>query len=209
WVPVMDTTAAWSKPYTGAIAIVERGRGNVRPPRPRVDAGRPSYFYDRNRRDEFSICPIKHVEIAVFGGLHDDFAGFSFNIEIREDQALHGVVVPFIGGHDLIVPDVFARARANGENRADEQVVATFRTANDLRIGTAVASAEVEEIEIWIVGECIPGVSAAAHFVPYVSCPGFCGHRHRFIFKRLRWIAGNGVEAPYLFTCLGIVCRHV
>src|SRR5581483_5868318 len=57
------------------------------------------------------------------------------------------------------------------------------------------ASAGVNEIGLRIVGDAVPNRAATTQ-LPCIRRPGFRRFAHGRVFKGLRWIAWNGVEAP-------------
>ena len=105
------------------------------------------------------------------------------------------------------MPGVLAGIRIERQDRCQVQVVAAARTANLAIPRRAITDTDVQEIDIGIVGEGIPGGTATAHRPP-LPRPGFCGSSHRLGLETVCGIAGHGVRFPGLLTGLGIVRRH-
>jgi hypothetical protein len=121
---------------------------------------------------------------------------------------LHGRVVPGVAGHGLVMPDVFAGVGTHRDDRAEEQVVAATRAAQCARPGRAVADTYIQEIELGVVSEGIPG-SATATLRPPLAGPGLGRHLHRVTFEAFGRVAGDGVETPDEFAGCGVVGRDV
>jgi hypothetical protein len=72
----------------------------------------------------------------------------------------------------------------------------------------AVARADVEQIELGIVGHRVPDGAAASAFPP-LSRPGSGGLFQDRRFERLRRIARYGVKAPAELAAVGVIGRDV
>ncbi len=159
-------------------------------------------------RQEFAGRAVEDVEEAVLGRLHDDLALSAPNLQVGQDHVLRGGEVPGLSRGLLVMPDVFPGIRPQGHDRRQEQVVAAAGAAN-LRVpGRTVADPDVQQVEFRVVGHGIPHGSAAAELPPLAG-PGLRRHLQDRVFKRLRGIAGHGVETPRHFAGRRIVGRNV
>src|SRR5208337_5115203 len=93
------------------------------------------------------------------------------NLKIGEDDVFGGVEIPSIAGVFLIMPDVLSSLHLEGNNGAGEQIVAAPGTAKFFAPGCAVTGANVELIELWIIGDRVPHRAAAAKLPP-LATPG-------------------------------------
>ena len=118
---------------------------------------------------------------------------------------LGGGVVPGIARCRLVMPDVFARIGVDRDDGGQEQVVALALAAPDRIPQRAVADTDVEQVQLRVVGEGVPGGSAAALLDERAAMPGLLGDLHSLAFGRLVRVAGDGEEAPGLFAGFGIV----
>jgi len=155
-------------------------------------------------RPVFRSMEVKDVEETVFGSVKKNFSRGVVDREVGKDDGLVGIVIPRVAGSLLIMPDVFAGVGFERNDGADEEIVAAAGAASGAVPGSAVADAEIDEIEIGVVGDGVPDGAASAEFPPLAG-PGFCGF---FENGRLKWlgrIARHGVEAPGHFSGVGIV----
>jgi hypothetical protein len=152
------------------------------------------------------VGAVENVEKTVFRRLHDHLAGTAFDREIGENHVLGGGVVPGVAWRGLVVPHVFAALRLERHDRRDEQVVAAAGTSDRAIPRRAVAGADVEQVEIRIVGHRIPDGPAAAELPPF-AFPGLGRHLERRVLERLRRIARHRVEAPDLLARFRVVRR--
>ena len=136
------------------------------------------------------VAAVEDVEEAVLVRLHDDLARLPVDGEIGEHQLLHGVEVPLLAGCGLVVPHVCAGVGVERDDRGQEQVVALARGAVVARPFDAVADAEVDEIQIRVVGDRVPRRAAAAELPP-LAAPGLRGHLHGLVLERLRGSPGT------------------
>ncbi len=106
------------------------------------------------------------------------------------------------------MPHVFAGIRIERDDRAEEQVVAAAGAAQLCIPRSAVASADVEAVEVRIVGHRVPGGAAAAELPP-LALPGLGGHLHGLVLEALGRVARHDVPAPQQLAGLGVVGGHV
>ena len=173
-----------------------------------IHVARPVHFRDRLRRDQFPVAAVDHVEEAVLRGVHERLDLAALDAEVRQDDVHVRVVVPGLARGRLVVPAVLAGVGVEGEHRAEEQVVPATRAPDLLVPGRAVAGADVDGIELWIIGKSVPRVAAPAH-VPPLTGPGLRRHLHRRVLEAVRRVARDDPEAPRLLARLGIVGRDV
>jgi hypothetical protein len=169
---------------------------------------RPVDRHDVLRGQEFSGRTIEHVEEAVLRRLHNDFAQTAIDLEIGQDHMLNRGVVPGVARHRLIVPHVIAGIGSHGDDRSQEQVVATAGAPQRARPRRTIADADVQEIQFGIEGEGVPR-SATSTLLPPFPGPGLRRHLHGGIFESLGWVTGHGVEAPYLIAGGRVVSCHI
>src|SRR5690606_29319609 len=92
-----------------------------------------------------------------------------------------------------------------------EQVVAAFGAAEFHVVRGAVTSGEVDQAQLRVVDDGIPGVAATAHRPPLAG-PGLGSHFHRGVggfAVRHAGFAGHDEEAPGLFTRFRVVGADV
>ena len=73
-----------------------------------VDVRGPGHFREGLGGNERAVGAVDDKEEAVLRRLHQDFARYAFDLEIREDDGLGGGVVPGVARCRLVVPDQFA-----------------------------------------------------------------------------------------------------
>ena len=145
-------------------------------------------------------CPLvrsMHVEEAVLRRLHQHLAHLAVDVEVGEDDVLGGGEVPGLAGRRLIVPDIFAGVGPDRDDRAQVEIVAPPFRAIELVPGRAVADADIEQVELRIVGHRIPDRAAAAE-PPPLAVPGLGRAAQMLALEAVRRVAGDGVEAPEL-----------
>ena len=205
-VPVV--TAIWPRHnQVGTIGIARIDCLHGAPGRG-VDTACPTDRHIIFCRDQLAGFTIKHIEETVFGRLHGHFANPSTDFKVRKNDVLCRGVVPGLSGRRLVMPHVVTRLGLQCNDGRDKQVIATTRAAYLTVPGRAVADADVEEIQLGIVGHRVPNGAAAADLPP-LTRPGRGSHFHRLIFKAVCWIAGHCIKAPGLFSGLRIISRHV
>ena len=125
---------------------------------------------------------------------------------------LCGGVVPSLARRGLVVPDIFARIGADRDDARQVEIVAFAAPVGaGAAIGAvprgSVADAEIEQVELGIVGHRIPHRTAAADAVlarQRVAAPGL-GRRLQIVGRVIALIAGHGVEAPQLFAIRRVI----
>ncbi len=159
--------------------------------------------------DELPGLAVQHVEEAVLGRVQQGLAHLPVDLHVGQDDRLGRGVVPAVAGRFLEVPDVFAGLRLQGHDRAEEQVVAAAGAAHLGVPGRAVAAADVEQVEVRIIGHAVPRRAAAA-VVPPVAMPGGIGDLHGLVRSGavVVLLAGDHVELPLLLAGLGVVAGH-
>ncbi len=170
----------------------------------RIVVTRPSNLGIGFRREEFPCLSVDDHEKSALGGLHENLADSAFPLEVGQDHVLGGRVVPRLGGHDLVVPNVLPGLRAEGDNRREKKVVAAAGTAQSPIPGGAVADTDVEQVEFGVVGHGIPDCSAATELPP-LAVPGLGDAPHGFVFEPVGGISGHGIETPDALAGLGLV----
>src|SRR6266403_4749118 len=128
--------------------------------------------------------------------------------QIRQDDLFRGVVVPFIAGIFLIVPDVFARIRPESDDRRRQQIILSSSIPDSPRPGIGVSRADVQQIELRVVSHRVPdGASPAV--LPPLAAPCFCRFFQERAFERLRRITWYSIEAPNEISRLRIISGNV
>src|SRR5688572_16230661 len=125
-MPVVSTTGS-RHDKTYCVVVSSLGSFN-RTTTFQIDSGCPGYFRIRIGGDEVTRDPVKHIEEAILGGLHDDFTHYAIKWNVREHQRLHGGVIPVVCGSCLVVPFDAAVIHVQRYYRRQIQVV-TFTIA--------------------------------------------------------------------------------
>src|SRR5580698_11468841 len=206
----MRTGGPWHRSPRLTGLTVTSLRIHRRTPRLRVEAGGPVGLREGLRGNELTRRAIEHVEITVLRRLHDDLAHLAIDGEIGEGHLLDGRVIPTFPGRVLEVPDILAGIGTDRDDRSGEQVIAT--AASRVIPGLTVVGAEVEQVELGIVGHAVPGGTAAPE-LPELTIPT----RARLALEdvigssavRFTRLAGNCVETPNLLSCRGVVSGDV
>src|SRR5690606_36602502 len=128
--------------------------------------------------------------------------------QIEQHDGAHGVVVPGVARGGLVVPDVFAGVRTDGDDRRQEEGVAAGGVAVALVPWRAVAAAEEHQAVVLVVDHGVPDGAAAAHGPP-LAAPGLRGHLHLRALEAHFRVAGHGVEAPQVLAGAGVVGADV
>src|SRR5690606_20093332 len=106
--------------------------------------------------EQLARGPVQHIEVGVFGRVHDDFAFFAIHGQFGQHQRIGAVVVPLLAGDFLVVPAVFAGGRIHGHDGTEEEVVAAFGAAEFHVVRGAVAGGEVDQAQLGVVDDGIP-----------------------------------------------------
>jgi len=106
------------------------------------------------------------------------------------------------------VPRQSAGFGFDSENAGDEQTVAARWIAHARIVRSGIARTDIEQIELRVVREGVPGRAAAADRPVAVRVPRRRGHLEFRMFESFLRIAGYDIEAPGEFAGLGIVGRE-
>ena len=174
-----------------------------------VDVGRPIHVGVVFRREELSGVAIEDVEKAVLRRLHDDPLPRAADGEVRKNQLLHRVVVPTVVRRGLVVPGHAAGGGIESDDGRGEQAVELRRPELAQVIGRGVGSAEVNEVQIGIVGKPIPRGSAAVELRFAMRVPSLVRHRQFGIFIGLSDRRRHGIEAPFEGAGFQIIGRDI
>ncbi len=154
---------------------------------------------------------IQHIEEAVLRRLHQHLAHGAVDLEVGEHDLLRGREIPAVARGLLVVPGQLAGVRVDGQQRAQEQVVATLRAALVPVEQRGVAGAEVQQVQLRVVHHRAPGRAAAANVPAAVRIPGGqCDVLQFLVFLRSQLrIARHDEEPP--FECAGpdVVCGDI
>jgi hypothetical protein len=121
-----------------------------------IDLLRPIHRHERLRGDQLAVGAIDHVEEAVLRRLHQHLARLAIDAQIREHDVLSRGEVPRLARRRLVVPHVLAGVGLERDDGAQEQIVAAAGAAVLLVPRRAIAGADVQQIELRIVGHRIP-----------------------------------------------------
>ncbi len=173
-----------------------------------IDMRCPCDLGDLLRGDQLAAGRVEDIKETVLRRLHQHAPLDPVDDEIRDCDLLRRRVVPRFARRALVVPDVGAVIRIERDDRGQEQVVALALAAERMVPWRAVAGADVEQIELGIIGHRVPHGAAAAD-PPPLAAPSLCGHLENRALEALRRIAGHGIEAPRELAGCRIVGRHV
>ena len=118
-------------------------------PRDRHASWHIGFFGHREQgigREKLTCRPINHIEEAVLGDLHDDFARLAANRQFRQHQMLGRGEIPRIPWRGLIMPNILARVGLNRHDGGDKQIVALPTRADFVVPGRSIADAEIEKV---------------------------------------------------------------
>ena len=175
-----------------------------------VVAGGPVHIDEVLGRDELAVGAIDDEEEAVLRRMQDDLARRAVDREVGQDHRLGGRVVPVVAGCFLVVPQEFAGIGVQRDEGGEIEIVAAGRAAQVAVPRRAVAGADIDGVELGIIGDAVPRRAAAAvHPVFAGGIPGLGGSRHGLVFGRLGRIARHHEPAPRLVAGLGIVGRDI
>ena len=224
----VDETRLGVERHRLPVVAAERARPNLhaflfvagavdvdRPAGLHVDPFGPGHGHVALGRQKLAGLAVEHVEEAVLRRLHDHFARSAVDLEVGQDHLLRRREVPALAGRRLVVPDQRAVVGIEGNDRRQVEVVAAARAAVQPVPGRAVAGADVDQIELGIVGERVPHRAPTPGFPRCVRAPGFRRPLHRLGIDRMLRLVGrlelarHRVEAPHQFARLGLVCRDI
>ena len=169
-----------------------------------VDMRRPRKRRELFGAQQLSSLRVEDIEEAVLRRLHHD-AALAFRIvQVGDHDRLRRRIVPGFAGRCLIVPLVLAGVRVERDDGGQEQVVAAAGRAILLVPRRAVASADIDGVELGIVGHAVPQRAAAAE-LPELAIPRLAGFGEFRLLVAFGRIAGHGVPAPRLRAGLGVV----
>ncbi len=189
--------------HAGLAVVIRFGRLDG-PAGREVDVACPGDGRVLVRRDELPRLAVEHVEEAVLRRLHQHLARLPVDHEVREDDVLRGRVVPVVRGRDLVVPLEPPGVGIHREDRGQEQVVAAAGRADGARPGRAVAGADIQRVEIRVVGHRVPDRAAAAADPP-LAVPGLRCSLEFGILEAVLRVPWHGVEAPRQLARCSIV----
>ena len=191
----------------GERRLLGVGRAGVfhRPSRFRVYVTGPGDGHVGFGGEELPRLPVEDVEEAVLGRLHDDLAPLPLHLELREDHVLGGGVIPGIAGGGLVVPHHAAVIGVNGHDGGQVEVVTAAGAADMTVPGRAVTHADVEQVELRVVGHGVPDGAAAPNFPPFAPAPGAHGRLEVLAFDGIVRVARDRIEAPGLIPRFRVV----
>ena len=127
--------------------------------------------------------------------MQQHLAALAVDFEFAQGHVHGGAVIPVVAGHGLVVPLHAAAVRIDGDDGGEEQVIAAAGRADRARPRRAVADADVEAAQLFVVNERVPSGATAAVAPPFAA-PSFGGEFHFRMLERLLWVSGRQVEAP-------------
>ena len=157
-VPVVRAVRAGDR----VIGFVAARRRYLDRPSIGAVAGRPVHVDEILCRDELAVGAVDHEEEAVLRRVQDDLARRAVDIDVGKDHRLGRGVVPVIARRLLIMPDIFAGVGVQRDDRGEIEVVAAGRAADLAIPRRAVAGADIDHVEVRIVGDGVPWRAAAA-----------------------------------------------
>ena len=137
--------------------------------------------------------------------MHQHPARLAVHRECGQDHVLGRGIIPLVAGRLLEMPDIFAGFWPKRQNRRNEQIIAVAGRAYRLVPVGGVAGADIEQVQLGIIGHRIPrGAPAAAAVLmrPPFPRPGLRGELFqrlvRYLAVGLAGIAGHDVKTPDL-----------
>ena len=202
-MPAVRTPGRWRDAHGPAVFVALPG-DLYRAARFQVDVARPGHLGEGFSHEQFSILPVDDIEETILRCVHQRLHGAAVHFQVGQDDVHVRVVVPGFPGSGLVVPAVFAGVGVQGDDRTQEQVVASSGTTDLPVPGRAVAGTDVKQVEFSVVGKAVPGVTSAAEFPPLAG-PRFRSHAHGIVLETVGRITGHDPETPRLLASLGIV----
>src|SRR5690606_20933270 len=146
-------------------------------------------------RDRLAGRASDHVEEAVLRRVQEHLPLTTVDLELGLNDRLRARVVPLLARNLLVVPAILAGIRIDGDDRAQEQIVAAAGASEMTHERRAVAGADEDEIELRIERDRVPRRPTAAELPPFPA-PRLRGHLHRFVLEAVGRIAGDEIELP-------------
>ena len=170
-----------------------------------VERLRPVDRHERPAGQEAARGPVEHVVEAVAVGEQQHLEERVVAGDVRQDRNLHRVVVVRVVRRELEVPAQLPGVGVERHHRAGVEVVA--RPLGPVVVGTRVAGAPVDQVQLRVVRARQPGRGAAVHPGLRVAV-GLRVRRARLpgLVTRLAR-SRNRVEAPDLLAGLGVERR--
>ncbi|MFO1265419.1 MAG: hypothetical protein U1F67_00610, partial [Rubrivivax sp.] len=191
-------------------AVVVGGGVGDRPAGLRVDPLRPVDEGEVLRRQQLAGGAVEDVEEPVLRRLHQHLAHAPADLEVGEDHLHRRRVVPALARHLLVVPGERTVLDVHRDDRGEKEIVAAAWTAGLPVVGRGVASAEVDELQVGVVGHAVPGSAAAAELPVALRVPGRRGLLEvRLVLGPKRGIARHRVEPPLERAAREVVGRDV
>src|SRR5215467_3188755 len=175
----------------------------------RIDSRSPGNPIDKRIcRNELASFPIQHIEETILRGLHNDLAAAAIHLQIRKHERLSCVVVPVFPRRNLKMPYKFTVGGTERENGSKVQVVAFTFTAQCAVPSSSISSAGVNQIELGVVDNRVPGRASTATDPP-LAMPCFGRALERFGFKSTRRIPWDRIGAPRQLAGLRVVSGNI
>ncbi|KAI3488620.1 hypothetical protein L1887_47391 [Cichorium endivia] len=174
-----------ARPHHHLLLLVARAGHLHRAAGGQIDLLGPGHLAELFRREQFAGGAIEHIEEAVLRRLHQHLARLAVQLQGGQGDLLGGGEVPGFARCGLVVAAAWAA---------------------DLAVPRrAVAGADVQQIQLRVVGHAVPYGTAAAELPVLVALPGLgrCGQFG--VLVGLGRVARHRVEAPGHLAGLGIV----
>ena len=136
--------------------------------------------------------------------MQQHLAGLALDGQRGLHDGLRAGVVPVLARRFLVVPAVLARLGIQRHDGTQEQVVAATGAALLPRHRRAIARAHIDQLELRVIGNRIPGRAAAAQLPP-LARPGLGRHRHGGVLEAFRRVAGHGIKLPQLLARVRVI----
>ena len=173
-----------------------------------VKAGGPVLRRIRRGRQQLASGAIQHIEIAIFGCLHQHLARLAVDGQVGQHDGLRGGVVPGVARRGLVVPHVFAGVSLQRHDGRKIEIVATTGAANFPRPRRTIADPDVNEIQLGVVNDRIPDGTAAAELPPFAG-PGLGGRFHCLALEAIGRVRRDRVEPPQLLACGRVISGDI
>ncbi|VWX53316.1 hypothetical protein NOVOSPHI9U_460007 [Novosphingobium sp. 9U] len=174
-----------------------------------VDAACPGHLAELLGRDGPAGLAVDHIEESVRRRLHQHLAWFAGDLQRSGDDIRGRLVVPCLARVHLVVPQVLARLCLERDDRGEIEVVPGAGIARDRVPWSGVAGAEIDPVELRIVGHAVPHRASAAGVLPEFRSPGLRCRLHGRVASVLLRAARHCVEAPALLPGLLVISGDV